>query len=128
MAHQFHKHYTREEARQLLPLVRQWLKGLLQLRTGVQQYDQQLSQLMQPGCDVGGDVVNCWVRALAELKALLLEFYQREIQIKDLDRGLIDFPALMDGKEIFLCWEQSEEDIEFWHALDAGYAGRERIE
>ena len=53
----------------------------------------------------------------------MLEFQRREIQVKDIDRGLIDFPALLGGKEVFLCWEQDEEDIEFWHDLDAGYAG-----
>ena len=55
-------------------------------------------------------------------EGLLQEFQRREIQIKDLERGLIDFPALIGGKEVFLCWEQDEEDIEFWHELDAGYA------
>jgi hypothetical protein len=83
---------------------------------------------MEPGRDVGGDLVNSWVRSLAEIKSSLLEFHRREIQIKDLDRGLIDFPAIIGGREVFLCWEQEDEDIEFWHDLDAGYAGRERIE
>ena len=52
---------------------------------------------------------------------------KREIQIKDFDRGLIDFPAILAGREVFLCWEQDEEDIEFWHDLNSGYAGRERL-
>ena len=47
--------------------------------------------------------------------------------LQDLHRGLIDFPALMSGREVFLCWEDGEEAVEFWHDLDAGYAGRERI-
>ena len=71
--------------------------------------------------------MNTWVRTLAELDAVLREFQRREIQVKDLDRGLVDFPAIIGGKEVFLCWEQDEEDIEFWHDLDAGYAGRERL-
>jgi hypothetical protein len=61
------------------------------------------------------------------MQAVLLEFQQREIQIKDLERGLLDFPAIIGGKEVFLCWEQDEEDIEYWHDLDAGYAGREHL-
>jgi len=40
---------------------------------------------------------------------------------------LIDFPAIIGGNEVFLCWEQDEEDIEFWHDLESGYAGRERL-
>ena len=67
-------------------------------------------------------------KTLCEIKPILREFQSREIQIKDLDRGLIDFPAILGGKEVYLCWEKDEDDIEFWHDLDAGYAGRERIE
>ena len=69
-------------------------------------------------------LVNSWIRALAEMQGVLVEFQQRDIQIKDLERGLIDFPAFMGDKEVFLCWEEGEEDVEFWHDLDAGYAGR----
>jgi len=77
---------------------------------------------------LGGEVVTKWVRLLAEIKDLIEEFSRREIEIKDLERGLIDFPAFIAGKEVFLCWEKDEEDIEFWHDLSTGYAGRERIE
>ena len=51
----------------------------------------------------------------------------RGIQIKDLDRGLVDFPHVREGREMFLCWEFEDDDIEFWHEIDSGYAGRERL-
>jgi hypothetical protein len=124
----FDKHFTPEEARALLPEVRGWLNRLGVQRRELEQYDSQLLTLMESGQDVGGELVNSWVRTLAEIKGLLLEFYRRDIQIKDLDRGLIDFPAILEGKEVFLCWEQSEDDIRYWHDLDAGYAGREPLE
>jgi hypothetical protein len=127
MAYEFQKHYTREEARALLPSIRQWLQRLGELRQELDKYEQRLGGLMAPGCDLGGHLVNSWVRTLAETQQVLFEFWQREIQIKDLDRGLVDFPAFLGDKEVFLCWEKDEEDIEFWHELDAGYAGRERL-
>jgi hypothetical protein len=127
MAFQFHKHYTREEARALLPEVRLWLKRIAQLHVELEQIEGRLNGLMAPGCDLGGDLVNRWVRTLAGLAEALMEFQRREIQVKDVARGLVDFPAVIGGKEVFLCWEQDEEDIEFWHELDAGYAGRERL-
>jgi hypothetical protein len=127
MANQFKTHYTREEARGLLPQVRQWLTRSAELQAKAQQSEERLSGLMTPGCDLGGELVNSWVRTLVDLEEALLEFHRREIQVKDLQRGLIDFPAIFDGREVFLCWEQDEEDIEFWHELDAGYAGRERL-
>ncbi len=124
---QFEKHYTREEARALLPRIREWLDRLLEIRGDLEKYDARLSSLMGPGLDVGGDLVDDWVRRMAEIKGIISEFHEREIQIKDLDRGLIDFPAIIAGKEAFLCWERGEDDIEFWHDLDTGYAGREPL-
>jgi len=68
-----------------------------------------------------------WVKLIAEFRSLLLEFCQRDIEIKDLDRGLVDFPAIIGGREVFLCWEKSEDDVEYWHDLDAGFGGREPL-
>jgi hypothetical protein len=127
MSHQFSKHYTRDEATGLLPQVRGWLSRLRELSGELERSDKRLGSLMSHGDDVGGDLVNRWVRTLAEMQEVLGEFKTREIQIKDLDRGLVDFPAIIGGREVFLCWEQDEEVVEFWHDLDAGYGGRERI-
>ena len=79
------------------------------------------------GQDIGGETVNNWIRALADMQEILAEFQRRQIFIKDLERGLIDFPAIIGGKEVFLCWEPDEDDIEFWHDLDTGFGGRERL-
>ncbi len=127
MEHHFQKHYSLDEARGLLPQIRQWLQQLNQLRGDLERFDKRLGGLRNPGHDVGGELVNDWIRALAGTQNLLAEFQKREIQIKDLQRGLVDFPAIIGGQEVFLCWEQDEDDIEFWHALDSGYAGRERL-
>ena len=127
MEYRFEKHYTLEEARELLPQVREWLKRLNELRQELDRFDQRLASLMSPGHDVGGDLVNHWIRTLADMQEVLGEFQRRQIQIKDVERGLIDFPAVIAGKEVFLCWEQDEDDIEFWHDLDSGYAGREPL-
>ena len=127
MTHRFSKHYTREEAQALLPRLREWLKRLNELRRDVERSDKRLTSLMHPGNDLGGDLVNKWIRTLAEMQELLGEFQRREIQIKDLERGLVDFPAIIGGKEVFLCWEQDEDAVEFWHDLDTGYSGRERL-
>lgn len=123
----FKKHYTREEARKLLPQVRQWLEDLSRIRNLLPALDEQIARALGVGDDLGGDLVNRYVKGLAAMKQILLRFQNREIQIKDLDRGLIDFPAFIGGNEVFLCWEKGEEDIEFWHDLNTGYAGRERL-
>jgi hypothetical protein len=128
MAYRFSKHYTREEARALLPQIRAWLTELNRLRVEMERYDKRLSGLNAEGQDTGGETVNNWIRTLAGMQALLAGFQHREIFIKDLTRGLVDFPAIIGGKEVFLCWETDEEDIEFWHDLETGYSGREKLE
>jgi hypothetical protein len=127
MAYQFKKHYTRDEAQALLPQVRQWLQRAEHTRDELLKFDKRLNTLLEPGRDAGGELVNDWTRAMADFRSALEEFQQRDILIKDVDRGLLDFPALIGGKEVFLCWEKDEDVIEFWHDLDTGYAGRERL-
>jgi hypothetical protein len=127
MAHRFKKHYTREEASALLPQIRLWFKRILQLRGELEKLEKRVNAKMKEGADTGGDTVNQWVRTMAEINNVFQEFHQRQIQIKDLERGLIDFPAFIGGKEVFLCWEQDEDEVEFWHDIDSGYAGREKL-
>ena len=124
---QFSKHYTREEARKLLPQIAEWLAELRRARDLLNHFDDRLGRALNRGEDLGGEMVNSHVKTLVRIRETLDRFRHREIQIKDLDRGLIDFPAYVGGKEVFLCWESGEEDIEFWHDLNSGYAGRERL-
>jgi hypothetical protein len=124
---QFTIHYTRENARLLLPLIKQWLTQMLRLEKGLKVAFQKVELLVSTGQDHGGPVVESYLSQRADFLQLLGEFQKRQILLKDLHRGLIDFPAVIDGREVFLCWEQGEDDIEFWHELDGGYAGRERL-
>ena len=50
-----------------------------------------------------------------------------DIVLRDVDRGLVDFPALRDGEEVYLCWLIEEDEISFWHEPNAGFAGREPL-
>ena len=127
MAYRFQKHYSREEASALLPQIRVWLRRVNELRAELAKCDQRLGGLRGVGEDLGGDIVGKWIKAIAELKGVLDEFQRREIFIKDIERGLLDFPALIGGREVFLCWEQDEENVEHWHDLDSGFAGREPL-
>ena len=65
--------------------------------------------------------------ALVELSRAFTELEAVDVVLRDVDRGLIDFPALRDGEEIYLCWLLDEEEIGYWHAPDAGFAGRQPV-
>ena len=127
MEHRFTKHYTLEEARELLPQVRSWLMELQHLMERFGRLEKRLGSLSRGGADLGGPSVNEWAQIMVEMAERFAEFHRREILIKDLPRGLVDFPSLRNQREILLCWEQDEEDIQFWHDLDTGFAGRERL-
>jgi hypothetical protein len=63
--------------------------------------------------------------ALVEISRAVGELDAVEIVLRDVERGLIDFPAMRDGVEVYLCWlVDDEESIGFWHAPEAGFAGR----
>ncbi len=125
--YKFEKHYTRNEAQLLLPQIREWIAVLNRLGENLGRYETRLHGMTEQGLDIGGSTVNQWIRALAEMQGILAEFQRRQIFIKDLARGLVDFPAIINSREVFLCWEVDEPTVEFWHDLDSGYTGREPL-
>jgi hypothetical protein len=83
----------------------------------------------------GGDMDRAEVRELrtavqaahAELQEIVARFDEEGVQVKDMDRGLIDFPAEVDGQEALLCWHVGEPKIAFWHSPEDGFAGRKPL-
>lgn len=120
----FRHHYSVAEVNALLPKVRAWLKEIRQVFTLLSHLGDRVERLIDAGRDVGGPEVDHLVRQWARAARLSGELARREILVKDLERGLVDFPAIVAGREVFLCWEEGEEKVRFWHDLDAGYAGR----
>ena len=125
---QYRKHFTLEEARALLPHLRRIFEDVHRCRDQIREVDEKLGNLLKKtGTDLGGRSVNGLLQDLLQMNAQLQRIHKMGVVVKDLDRGLLDFPSLRDGREVFLCWELDENDIEFWHDLDTGYAGRERL-
>jgi hypothetical protein len=63
-----------------------------------------------------------------ELQDVVDELTSIGIQLKDVDTGLLDFPAIREGEEVLLCWSVGEPAVEWWHGLEDGFAGRQRID
>jgi hypothetical protein len=121
------RHYTLEEARELLPWVGAQLTAMRSARARLT--DAEVREALAgaaPG-NGGGRAGRAVGEAFLELQAVAGSLERREIQLRDLDRGLIDFPALREEHEIYLCWVEGEADIGFWHELDAGFAGRREL-
>lgn len=64
----------------------------------------------------------------AEIERCLAQLDEAGVQVKDLDSGLLDFPARHEGREILLCWQVGEDRVAYWHGIEEGFAGRKPIE
>jgi hypothetical protein len=118
------RHYSLEEASALLPRVGELLAILRRARDQLGDADARAA-LEEAGQGNGGGAPGKVVsEGFLELREAMLEFREREIVLRDLDRGLVDFPSLRGDSEVYLCWEEGEPEIGFWHEPDAGFGGR----
>jgi hypothetical protein len=121
------RHYTIEEARAQLPWVAERLAAMRLAREQLTDADTRRALSDGSPGNGGGSLGRQVGEAFSGLQAGVAAFAQREIVLRDLDRGLVDFPAIRDGREVYLCWVDGEQDVAFWHELDAGYAGRQEL-
>jgi hypothetical protein len=124
--------YTLAEAEALLPRVVPIRDARQEMTRGEAEVDQLLGPTRSNGHGVSGEKVeaarNATMRAMAELRAKAAELDELGVELKDPDTGLIDFRARRQGRIVYLCWRLGEERIEWWHELDTGFAGRQRLE
>jgi hypothetical protein len=116
------RHYSLEEATALLPRVGELLATMRDARDRLGDADARAA--LAEASNGGGEPGKVVSGGFLELRESMLELREREIVLRDLDRGLVDFPALRDGREVYLCWEEGESEIAFWHEPDTGFAGR----
>jgi hypothetical protein len=76
----------------------------------------------------GGDPGRQVGEAFLEVRRILVELTEAGIVVRDVDRGLIDFPSIRDGREVYLCWQFGEDAIGWWHDLESGFGGREPLD
>ncbi|HZS31100.1 MAG TPA: DUF2203 domain-containing protein [Gaiellaceae bacterium] len=126
------RHFTPEEANAELEHVRPLVEQLVAARTEHVAALERQEELERKIKGNGGGIppaelaeATAEVDALARRLAKLVdEINEHGAEVKDLDTGLIDFPALRHGETVLLCWQLGEDEIAFWHRLDDGYAGR----
>ena len=122
------RHYTVEQANAAIPWVEE---RIARLRTAREELNDEEAReaLSEAGpTNGGGEPGNLVSGAFLAMRAALGDLREMDVVLRDLDRGLVDFPSLRDGREVYLCWEEGEEDIRFWHEPDAGYGGRRPLE
>ncbi len=122
------RHFTREEANALLPQLTAMLDRLREAKDDLTDTEahEALSE-SAPGNGGGEEGKQVGV-AFLEVRRLLETIEQSGIVLRDIDRGLVDFPAVLDGLEVYLCWELGEDEVGYWHDLETGYGGREPLD
>jgi hypothetical protein len=122
------RHFTSAEANALLEALRPVLRDLREASDLLTDADAHALLADAAPANGGGEPGRQVGEAFLEARRLLLAVQESGIVIRDIDRGLIDFPSIRDGEEVYLCWELGEESVSWWHPLDAGYGGRQPLD
>lgn len=131
------RRFTLAEAQSLIPNVDPVLRKAIRLKSDYSEATEQMESLSRRIQMMGGLVVNREQAiearerrdtASAKLREAIQEVEEFGCVVKDLDVGLIDFPTLFQGREVYLCWKLGEPSIGFWHGTDEGFAGRKAID
>lgn len=123
------KLFTLDEANELIPEMRGKLTRLQSLYAQINDM-RDLAKAAASASEFGGGMEggSAYVRSLYKVGKITTEIHETGVQLKDYDRGLIDFPSMRDGRLVLLCWQLGEGDeIEWWHEVDAGFAGRQPL-
>lgn len=121
------KLFTIEEANALLPTVRGLLLKIQRTNRKLAHYSESAKKAAEGAESGGGGIIEGtrYAELLIQLAGLMGDIETLGVQLKDLERGLVDFPYLRDGRVVLLCWQVGEGDqLEWWHDVDAGFAGR----
>jgi hypothetical protein len=129
------KYFTVGEANATLPLVRSIVKDVIDLAARQRDRQERLTRFGGRGRGVVQDAYqeelqtlqDEFDRAQDQMKDYVQELHALGVELKDYDTGLIDFPAWLNGHEVYLCWRHGEPQVAHWHELDAGFAGRQKL-
>jgi len=117
--------FTVEEARQLLPSLKELMGQVMVISHRLEEYRDLVQELADSAfSNTGGPEGTAYLDIVISLQSCLTQLQETGCVLRSLQDGLIDFPHLKQGREIYLCWKYGEEDIRFWHEVDEGFAGR----
>jgi len=128
-------YFTVAEANQKIPWLEVQLQDIASLGKNIGRLRLDLDNILRKGSSNGHGGIDQYVvdnrketdAAVDRLRDLAQEINDSGVILKDLERGLVDFPTLWEGREVYLCWLLGESSIQFWHEIDTGFAGRQPL-
>jgi hypothetical protein len=122
------QYFTLQTANHALTVIRPLMDEIQAIRQEILARQPDVWPVVERSAGNGGSqAASQMVREFERLDALVHQVQATGALFKDINLGLLDFPALRDGQEVYLCWKYGEGDIAFWHEIEAGYAGRQPI-
>lgn len=123
------RYFTLQEANETLELIRPLMDEVQEIRQKILDKQPEAWPAIEKAAGNGGNrSSSSMVQDFEKLEALIHHIQETDVVIKDINLGLLDFPALKDGREVYLCWQYGEGEIAFWHEVEAGFAGRQPID
>jgi len=123
------RYFTREEANEILTELKPLVAQLLERRAKAVRMSRQLDKLFaEPHIDFGGPVPTELSQDFLIIENLLAQIKSYGCVIKNLEAGLIDFLAKIDGRDVYLCWRYGEEQVAYYHELHTGFQGRKALD
>ncbi len=128
MANQFKKHFSLEEANGFLPSLAKIFEEVQTIQEKLETRGVERAEVLDSAkSNGGGEKADYHFSQNQKIRGLLEQMEKMGVQLKDLKRGLVDFPHLRGGREVFLCWMIGESQIGYWHDLETGFAGRQPL-
>jgi hypothetical protein len=123
------RYFSLSEANEALKTIRPLMDEVQAIREKILADQPEAWPAIEKSAGNGGNkALSKMVQDFERLDVLIHRILDTGAQVKDINIGLLDFSAMRDGREVYLCWKYGEDDIAFWHEVDAGFAGRQPIE
>jgi hypothetical protein len=123
------RYFTLPEANETLNTIRPLVDEIQMIRQIILKNQPEAWPAIEKSAGNGGNrALSNMVKDFEKLDTLVHQILDTGVLIKDINLGLLDFPALRDGREVYLCWQHGEGEIAFWHEVEAGFAGRQPID
>lgn len=123
------KIFTLAEAQNLIPRLRSFLEEISEEWTRIQEMHPEIQKARDNAPFDGFSRLGVvYVESVSHLMLVVNQIREMGILIKDVDKGLCDFPYMRHGRIVYLCWQLGEDSIQYWHDVEAGFAGREPLD
>ena len=120
------RYFPLEQAQAALDIIRPLVAEIMEIRQSILDREPEVWPVVAKAAGNGGSkVASQLAQEFGRLDQAIRAILATGVLLKDINIGLVDFPALQEGRKIYLCWKYGEETISFWHEIDAGFSGRQ---